>query len=616
MTEVDIPMRDGTLLRADIHLPETGLSHPAVLLRTPYDKGRDHPELAVDAYLRAGFAAVLQDTRGRYRSEGSHYHGRDDEEDGYDTLEWLAAQPWCDGRIGMTGISYPAAAQCAAACSGTSKLGSMFHVQAPSSYYLNGARRGGTLLGYWLGIELLFACTSPEAKADPVLEQALRGSLEDLPAWLRRLPLREGQNPLSAIADIERYFLDVQEHVEFDDFWTENRLWSPEEHLDEFADVPMLLVGGWYDLYREDRLFTVMRGRKQAPLRLVMGPWGHGSFGRRLGDVDFGAEAEWSAERFTSMQLDWFKETLTGDAPPAHDSPVRVFVMGGGSGARTPEGLLDHGGHWRSARDWPLPEAQPTPFYLRPGGRLTAGTPPVESAGPTPYLHDPENPVPTTGGTNYFVGVGVVDALQGKGDLADLGKVVPYGPQDQREAVGISGDGLPLCARNDVIAFETPPLAADVELIGPIEATLWLSSSARDTDIVLKLIDVYPPSADYPHGYAMNLCDGVLRASHRDGFAGREPLEPDAVYELRLGPELIYPVCNRFVAGHRIRLQIASSDFPAYDVNPGHGLPSPSGGVPRKALNRVFHDPERPSHVVLPLMTKTAERSPTTEEEI
>lgn len=599
--EVEIPMRDGTVLRADVHLPDTPSSHPAVLLRTPYDKGRAHPDLDVDAYVQNGFAAVLQDTRGRYRSDGSHYHGRGEAEDGYDTLEWLAGQPWCNGRIGMTGISYPAAAQCATACSGTSSLGSMFHVKAPSNYYLSGARRGGNLLGYWLSIELLFACTSPEAAEDPALEQALRESFEELPAWLERLPLEEGQNPLSSIGDIERYFLDVQEHAEFDDFWVENRLWSPEEHLDDFADVPMFLVGGWYDLYREDRLFSVMRGRKEAPLRLVMGPWGHLDFARRVGDVDFGAEAEWSAERFTTIQLDWFRETLGEEGVSSQGPPVQVFVMGGGSGDRTSEGLLNHGGYWRSAEDWPLPEVRPTPFYLHPGGELVIGQAPAGAADPTAYVHDPEHPVPTIGGTSYFVGVGIVDALQGKSEIADPELLVPYGPQDQRESSGPSPHGLPLSSRPDVIVFETAALEADLELIGPIEATLWLSSSAADTDIVLKLIDVYPPSSDYPHGYAMNLCDGVLRASYRCGFRSREPLEPDTVYELRLGPDLIYPVSNRFCAGHRIRLQIASSDFPAYDVNPGHGLRTAGEGLPTKALNRVFHDRERPSHVVLPL---------------
>ena len=282
----------------------------------------------------------------------------------------------------MTGISYPAAAQCAAACSGTSRLGSMLHAPAPSNYYLNGARRGGNLLGYWLGVELLFACTSPEAAADPALAQALRESLAELPAWQERLPLEQGQNPLSPIAEIERYFLDVQEHAEFDDFWAENRLWSPEEHLDEFVDVPMLLLGGWYDLYREDRLFTVMRGRKQAPLRLVIGPWGHGEFGRRVGDADFGPAAGWSAERFTAIQLEWFRETLSDEAPPAQSPPVHLFVMGGGSGARTSAGLLDHGGRWRTAEDWPLPQARPTPFYLHPGGGLVIEQAPTESAEP------------------------------------------------------------------------------------------------------------------------------------------------------------------------------------------------------------------------------------------
>ena len=598
-------MRDGTILRADVHRPGGGAERPlpTVLLRTPYDKSRDYAELDPRAYLDRGFAVVVQDVRGRYRSEGSHYHGRDEVEDGYDTLEWIAAQPWSDGKVGMTGLSYPAAVQCAAACSGTERLVSMFHVKSPANYYLSGARRGASSLGYVLPIELLFACTSPEALADPTLARALRESFARAPDWMGRLPLRAGRNPLASVPDVERFYLDVQEHSEYTDFWKANRLWSPEEHVDEFTDTAALFVGGWYDLFREDRMYSLLRRRGDRPVRLLMGPWCHRDFAATVGDVDFGPSAALSPDRYTELQLEWFEETLQGVPPSGPRPPVTVFVMGGGTGRRTADGRLDHGGRWRTADDWPLSATRFTPYYLHGGGRLLPDVPPGEPQRPSRYVHDPDAPVPTIGGTGFFLRDTVLDARAEGRAQTDDDLWVPYGPQDQRERLGVFGcsSDLPLSSRTDVLTFETEPLPADVEVTGPIEVTLWISSSATDTDFVVKLVDVYPPNEDYPHGYAMNLGDGVLRAGYREGFERRVPLEPGEAYELRIGPELMYPTANLFCRGHRIRLHIASSDYPAYDVNGGHGERA-GDGVPVRALNTIYHEPGRLSRVVLPVI--------------
>ena len=291
--DVTITARDGTALRADVYVPEPsdGGPLPTVLLRTPYDKSAPHAELDVAEYVGRGYAVVIQDVRGRYTSGGSHYHGRDELEDGHDTLAWIAAQRWSNGRVGMTGLSYPAAVQHAAACSGSPHLQSLFHVKAPANYYLNGCRRGGNFLNYAVGIEFMFAATAPEAIADPQLARTLRECFADVQTWLSRMPLRRGQNPLTPVPDVEGLLCDIQEQTEYTEFWRTNRLWNMEEHVDDFVDAACLFVGGWYDLYREDRFYTLLRGRKKRPLNLLMGPWGHRDFERTLGTVDFGPEA-------------------------------------------------------------------------------------------------------------------------------------------------------------------------------------------------------------------------------------------------------------------------------------------------------------------------------------
>lgn len=627
-TDVPIEMRDGTTLYADVYVPTDlgGDPLPTVLMRTPYDKRTPKAELDIPSYVDRGYAVVIQDTRGRYASEGTHYHGRYEVEDGYDTLEWIAHQVWSNGRIGMTGLSYPAAVQCAAAISGSPYLASLFHVKAPSNYYLEGCRRGGNTLNYLMTGRFTWSCTSREATADATLAKAIQEDFEELPTWLARLPLRKGRTPFAPFGDTEQFFLDMQNQTEMSDFWTQHPLWMTEEFVDEFVDTAALFVGGWYDLYREDKFFPLLAGNKRGPIRLLMGPWGHKTCGRSLGEVDFGPDAELDATAYTELQLDWFDESLKNDQSHPRP-PVAVFVMGGGSGSKTPDGLLDHGGSWRYAKEWPLPGTQFTPFYLQADGLLSLSPPelhdgqpewvhdpesPVPSIGVTDFfkksqsawIHDPNSPVPSIGGTSFFMRPsamrprGVTDGWQ-EDEL-----LVPYGPYDQRERRDVFGctSDLPLCSRKDVLIFETPVLRETVEVTGLIEAMLWISSSAVDTDIIIKLIDVYPRSADYPHGFAMNLSDGVLRASYRNGFTERVPMEPGEIYRVHLSSELVYPTSNRFVVGHKIRLHIASSDYPTYDVNPGHGQPPTTFDVPIPTRNVIHHDSEHPSHIILPII--------------
>jgi putative CocE/NonD family hydrolase len=297
--------------------------------------------------------------------------------------------------------------------------------------------------------------------------------------------------------------------------------------------------------------------------------------------VEFGPDA--ALDSYNDLRLRWFDRYLKGlETGIEAEPPVLLFVMGGGSGRKTVDGRLDHGGSWRWEQEWPLARTRFTPYYLQPDGRLDPQPPPA-GAPPTAYRFDPANPVPTIGG-NISVGY----------------HLMPGGGFDQRcrpEIVGCR-DALPLATRNDVLVFQTPPLPADLEVTGPITVRLWAASNCPDTDFTAKLIDVYPPNEDYPDGYALNLVDGIIRARFRNGFERAELLEPGQVYELTI---VLYPTSNRFKAGHRIRLDISSSNFPRFDVNPNTGDALGRSRLLRVAENTIYHDADHPSQIVLPI---------------
>jgi putative CocE/NonD family hydrolase len=263
---------------------------------------------------------------------------------------------------------------------------------------------------------------------------------------------------------------------------------------------------------------------------------------------------------------------------------VRIFVMGGGSGRRNAAGRLEHGGRWRSEPDWPLPDQKLTPFYLTSEGRLSMTRPPP-SAEAVNYDFDPAHPVPTIGGT-----------------VTSGEPLMRGGGYDQRESPDFYGSRppyLPVAARPDVLVFETEPLTEDTEVTGAIEANLWISSDAVDTDFTVKLLDVHPPSEDYPQGFALNLTDGILRCRYRDSWERPALMTPGTVYRITVSA---FPTSNRFSRGHRIRLDVSSSNFPHFDVNPNTGAPEGRGLTRRVARNTVYMDAGRPSHIVLPLI--------------
>jgi putative CocE/NonD family hydrolase len=344
----------------------------------------------------------------------------------------------------------------------------------------------------------------------------------------------------------------------------------------------MLHIGGWYDIYLRGTIenFQRLRELKKSPMRLLIGPWTHhGDAVGFAGDVDFGPEAA-LADFDVGFHLNWFDAYLKGRRTPATtQAAVRYFLMGGGDGHKDAHNRLVHGGTWRDADSWPPAGARRTTLYLHANGALDeTATAPGHPASIT-YRFDPEHPVPTIGG--------------------GVSKRLKDGAYDQRERADMPGSTppyLPLRSRGDVLVFETDPLPRDTVIAGPVEIALFAASTGVDTDFTAKLVDVYPPSADFPMGFDMNLTDGILRASYRDGAKTRTLLTPGQVYRLQIHP---FDTANVFKKGHRIRLDISSSNFPRFDVNPNTGEPLGANRLWRTVDNTVYTDAERPSALTL-----------------
>jgi putative CocE/NonD family hydrolase len=417
---------------------------------------------------------------------------------------------------------------------------------------------------------------------------------EDLMEWFKHMPWKRGHSPVKWAPEYEDYLFEQWTHGEFSDYWRQLGIYAEGWH-DRFADVPQIHMSSWYDAYIRTATdnYVALKKRKRAPVRLIMGPWTHGDRSKSWsGDVDFGEASTIDsnlAAHWREFRLRWFDHWVRGVANGVdQEPPVRLFMMGGGSGRKNAVGRMQHGGRWIVGDDWPLPPVKFTPYYLHGDGLLSTDMP-VAQAAPLSYDYDPSNPVPTIGGP-----------------LTSGQPVFEGGAFDQREHprfFGCGNPGMPLSARADVLVFETPPLAQDVAIAGPVTVKLHVSSNCIDTDFTAKLIDVYPPNEDYPRGYAMNLCDGILRCRYRRSWEMPEMMTPGAVYEITIEP---FATCNLFKAGHRIRLDVSSSNFPRYDLNWNTGEPEGRARTRRIATNTVYRDNTRASHVVLPLVAPDA----------
>jgi uncharacterized protein len=591
--DVMVAMRDGARLATDIYRPaHTGTPVPGrfavILERTPYDKGA--PRFAVTArhFAEHGYVVLVQDVRGRGGSGGEWYAFAREAPDGYDTIEWAAAQPWSTGKVGTMGTSYMAATQSAAATLNPPHLAAMFVTEGPSNYFHCSMRQNGALEQRFLIYAFHMAVTSPQARANPALRLALLEARTNLGQWLRRLPIKRGATPLRMLPSYEDWAIDLQTRTIYDEYWKQ-RGYAISEYYAEHADVPTVYFGSWYDSYARATTenFAALSRLKRSPHRLIMGPWVHGVRADEdfAGEVSFGPEA---LQHYNGLRLRWFDQWLKGmDTGVADEPPVRIFVMGGGSGRKVYDvlglnGRLDHGGRWRYEQNWPMSAARDTAFYLHPGGVL-APRKPESSEGASTLRFDPQDPVPTVGGS---ISVGF--------------EFMPSGGYDQRARFPLAaGDSLPLASRPDVLTFVSEPLDAPIEVTGAATVRLWVSSSARDTDFTAKLIDVYPPSPDYPDGYALNLTDSIIRMRFRESWTDPAPIMPGEVYEVAIP---FYPTSNLFAPGHRIRLDVSSSNFPRFDVNSNTGGPLGVPGPMVVADNTVHYAASRPSHILLPVV--------------
>jgi uncharacterized protein len=597
--DVMIPMRDGVPLAMDLYRPaQSGKPvagrFPVLLERTPYDKCRPSNIATAKFFAARGYVCIMQDVRGRFKSEGDWVFLRHEGSDGVDTIEWIAQQPWCDGQVGTIGLSYSTATQQSAAVLNPRGLKAQFHLDGGYNYFHRTIRHSGTFeLGVLLPYVFRMARTSKEALTNPKIRVALDTFWTDMKPWLEHLPIRPGASPLALVPSYQAWFLEYWRHSDYDAYWRQPGA-NIEPFIDQFPDIPVYLQTSWYGhhVWATTTKFIELRKRLKAPVKLLIGTWIHGwdTYGQSwAGDVDFGPEA--ILDNVNDLRLRWFDQTLKGLDTGVLDGPtVRIFVMGGGSGRKDAEGRLEHGGSWRDERDWPLPRTQWTPYYLYGDGTLSP-VPPSRGDPSTTYTFNPNDPVPTIGG-------GVQNPLGG-GFLQGGG----FDQRGRRDLV-VCKDTLPLASRADVLVFQTPPLPAAVEVTGPITVRLWVSSSAPDTDFTAKLIDVYPPNEDYPEGYALNLTDSILRMRYRRSPEKAELLTPGEIYDITIEPQ---PTSNLFAADHRIRLDIASSNFPHFDVNPNTGELLGQSRRLQVAHNTVYHDAAHPSHVVLPIIEERTE---------
>ncbi|MHB8648065.1 MAG: CocE/NonD family hydrolase [Thermomicrobiales bacterium] len=565
---VPVPMRDGIVLFADVYRPAGPGPYPTLLQRTPYDK--QNSGASAPFVLRAmgsGYAVVVQDVRGRFESEGSFVAFVNERQDGYDTLEWLSAQPWCDGNVGMFGGSYVGLTQWQAAISGHPALKAIIPNVTAADYHAGWAYQGGAFqLGFnlsWTMSVLAINTVIRKRKEDPAAEaifQALLDGADNLPEEFMRLPLA-GHAILSEFAP---YYDDWVNHPTYDDFWANLDVSTRHETL----NVAAMNMGGWYDIFQKGTIdnFTGMRAKAPAAVRerqrLMIGPWNHGGMvrGNPIGAYDFGMRSTGGVIDADGAQLRWHDRWLRGiENGVETEPPVRLFVMGSN--------------RWRDEHEWPLARTDWQEWFLHSGGKANSvngdGTLSRESPASEPpdaYVYNPRNPVPTMGG-----------------GLCCNAVVSQGGAYDQRSVE----------AREDVLVYTTPPLEQPVEVTGPVKLILCASSSASDTDWTAKLVDVSPC------GYARNLTDGILRARFRASMREGTPIVPGEVIEYEID---LWSTSNTFLPGHTIRLEVSSSNFPRFDRNPNTGeLPGRSTEMV-SALQTVFHSSEFPSRLVLPVI--------------
>jgi putative CocE/NonD family hydrolase len=556
LLHVRVPMRDGVHLDTNIYHSAGIGRFPTILIRTPYGKGDDLPAGYL-SFIKHGYAVVMQDVRGRYLSEGTFDALEQEGPDGYDTLDWIAHQPWSDGKVGMIGGSYLGIVQWKVALLNSPYLKAIFPVVSGDDDYLDRFYSPGGAMK--LGHRLLWLSENLRA---PSFQRP------DFHNYIYHLPLRTSDKV--AAGQTLSLFQKALDHPAYDSFWKGMSVREKLEHI----HVPVFAVGGWYDNYAESDLaaFSALtRGAKGSENhRIMIGPWPH-NMSVKFNGIDFGNDASAPVRAY---QIEWFDHWLKGSPELGHhhaagawhevrselaEAPVEIFVMGIN--------------RWRDEQEWPLARTRYTPFYLNGKGHANGSKsdgaldwePPRKTKQDT-YTYDPKNPVPTLGGA-----------------VCCNPKIFPWGPMDQR----------PVERRDDVLVYTSTPLQREIEVTGPIRVVLYVSTSAPDTDFTAKLVDVFPS------GEARNLTDGILRLRYRTGLDKVALAHPGEVYPVTIDAGV---TSNVFLPGHQIRVEISSSNFPRFDRNLNSGGRVADEKILRKAFETVYHGKKYPSRIVLPVI--------------
>jgi putative CocE/NonD family hydrolase len=573
--DVPVPMRDGTRLATDLYFPAESDIYPVLLERTPYGK---HASVMVNIgapqYLaKNGYIVAIQDTRGRFASEGAWYPFRDeahgDNRDGYDTVEWLAAQPFCTGKVGTFGGSYAGFNQYTMAGAMPPHLAATFPRQAPSSLRREWVYRGGAL-------ELAFIYMRWGRRMSV---EALRNRSVQYEREAARPTLQWVAPGDPVVSNPFQWIDDYVTRQDDEEYW---RQWDIQPFHQCF-DRPSFHVASWFDIFCGGTLrnFAGMRAAAKSEAvrnshRLVIGPWIHGPFmyrepeGSNAGELDFGPAALWD---YKEAMLRWFDHYLKGiDNGVTVEPAVRYFVMG-----------LNQ---WKHADDWPPPGIEHTRLYFGAeksgtSSSLNDGTlsreAPRGDQEPQAYVHDPNDPVPGLGGGTLFA-IPREEPVQAEG-WHEIN--MQAGSRDQRPIEG------------RCLTYTSAPLTADMQVTGPVKATIFISSSCVDTDVVVRLCDVYPD------GRSMLLCDGIQRARYRNSDFQPSLLELDKIYAITVD---LWSTSNLFRAGHKVRVIVNSSCFPRFDVNPGTGASSLISPERRMAVNKIFLSEEHCSFIELPVL--------------
>jgi putative CocE/NonD family hydrolase len=571
VVQSDVPaiMRDGTALMSNVYRPVSCGPYPVLLTRLPYGKDLSADTTYFDAMkaVRRDYIVVVQDVRGRYASEGKFTPFVREFEDGHDSVEWAAKLPGSNGNVGMFGLSYFGKTQWHAAVTQPPSLGSMAPGQTWGNH-LNGVQwRGGAgelgLMQYWAQTALALGVLFRKHRGEP--EQIKRklptlvGSIDTLLAGggYDTLPLADLPDP----DDLTPFVRGGFARGVGDGTWNQLNIDGKYGRV----QAPTFHIGGWYDCFIGDTLrqYETMKDHAREvgmrPPRLLVGPWTHGDFGSTVGDLDFGIGSSGMflnyREDLTGAQLRWFDATLKGNEVALEESPpVEVFVMGEN--------------RWRGYEEWPVPGSYSERWHLHASGRLSRESP--ARSEPDEYNYDPATPVPTIGGAIL------------------MAPIHRPGARDQR----------PNEERPDMLIYTSKVLQSDYTILGPVHAAIFAATDAPDTDFVARLVDVHPD------GRAIVVTDGIIRASARESYPAPgiirpvepSPVEPGRVYEYRVD---LWETAITFKFGHRLRVEITSSSFPRWDRNPNTGESGAHSARTKVARQRIFHDPERPSHITL-----------------